>query len=62
MSEALRRVFGTAAHAALPHADVLPTTVGPLFRSALRSADAQRRVSQRRERTRERLRIERSNA
>jgi nitric oxide reductase NorD protein len=57
---ALRRVFGTAAHASLPHAGVLPMTVGPLFRSALRRAEAQRRVSQPRERARARLRIEES--
>ena len=55
---ALRRVFGTAAHAALPHAGALPVTVGPLFRSALRRAEAQRRLSQPRERARARLRIE----
>ena len=55
---ALRRVFGTAAHAALPHAGVLPVTVGPLFRSALRRAEAQRRLSQPRARARARLRIE----
>ena len=60
--QALRRVFGTAAHAALPHAGQLPTTVGPLFRSALRLAAVQRRASQRRERTRERLHVERRSA
>jgi nitric oxide reductase NorD protein len=59
---ALRRVFGTAAHAAIPHVDQLPATVGPLFRSALRLAEGQRRVAQRRERARERLQIERSTA
>jgi len=57
---ALRRVFGTAAHAALPHAGTLPATVGPLFRSALQRAEAHRRVSQHRQRAQERLRIEES--
>ena len=55
---ALRRVFGTAAHAAIPRVEQLPSVVGPLFRSALRSAELQRRVFQRRERTRERLDVE----
>jgi nitric oxide reductase NorD protein len=55
----LRRVFGTAAHASLPRVGHLATTAGPLFQSALRLAELQRRTSQRRERTRERLRIER---
>jgi hypothetical protein len=55
---ALRRVFGTAAHASVPSARQLPRTIGPLFRSALRSADAQRRVFQRTERTKERLELE----
>ena len=57
---ALRRVFGTAAHAALPHAGTLPATVGPLFRPALQRAEAHRRVSQHRQRAQERLRIEES--
>jgi nitric oxide reductase activation protein len=30
--EALRRVFGAAAHATVPRADQLPTLIGPLFR------------------------------
>jgi hypothetical protein len=55
----LRRVFGTAAHATIPRAEHLPAIVGPLFRSALRSAEAQRRVSLRKQRTTERLEIER---
>jgi nitric oxide reductase activation protein len=55
---ALRRVFGTAAHAALPRVEQLPSVVGPLFRAALRSAELQRRVFQRGERTRERLGVE----
>ncbi len=55
----LRRVFGTAAHASFPRVDQLTTAAGPLFRSALRLAELQRRTSQRTERTRERLLIER---
>ena len=61
-AEALRRVFGTAAHAVIPAVEQLRGTVGPLFRSALRLADVQRRVSQRKERTRERLQVERRRA
>ena len=49
---AMRRVFGTAAHATIPRADDLPRIVGPLFRAALRSAELQRRQSQRRQRSR----------
>jgi hypothetical protein len=56
---ALRRVFGTAAHATIPRAEQLAGVVGPLFGSALRSAQLQRRASQRKERTQERLEIER---
>jgi nitric oxide reductase activation protein len=56
---ALRRVFGTAAHASVPTVGQLPPLIGPLFRAAIRSAEAQRRVFQRTERTRERLEIER---
>jgi hypothetical protein len=59
---ALRRVFGTAAHASVPRIEQLPDIVGPLFRFALRSADAQRRVYQRNVRTTERLEIERRTA
>jgi nitric oxide reductase NorD protein len=55
---ALRRVFGTAAHAAIPRLEQLPSVLGPLFRAALHSAELQRRRSQRRQRTRERLGIE----
>jgi hypothetical protein len=44
-AEALRRVFGSAAHATLPRPDQLGRVVGPLFRSALRSAEVRRRVS-----------------
>jgi nitric oxide reductase activation protein len=56
---ALRRVFGTAAHATLPHGEYLAGIVGPLFRAAIRSAERQQRTWQRAERTRERLQIER---
>ncbi|MET0903449.1 MAG: VWA domain-containing protein [Acidimicrobiales bacterium] len=55
---ALRRVFGAAAHATVPRAEELPGLIGPLFRAALRSAEAQRRAFQRQARTRERLEIE----
>ena len=55
---ALRRVFGPVAHASVPHARRLPATVGPLFRSSLRLADGQRRLSQRRKRARERIELE----
>lgn len=41
----LRRVFGGAAHATLPRLDQLSITIGPLFRSALQSADVRRRIS-----------------
>ncbi|HMG25838.1 MAG TPA: VWA domain-containing protein [Acidimicrobiia bacterium] len=58
--EALQRVFGTAAHAAIPRVEHLAGTVGPLFRSALRSAEMQRRVWQRMERAREWRQIERT--
>jgi hypothetical protein len=58
--DALRRVFGTVAHALLPRTADLTKTVGPLFRAALTSADAQRRVSQRRSRTHERLAVDRT--
>jgi nitric oxide reductase activation protein len=56
---ALRRVFGVAAYATVPRGDQLRGVIGPLFRAALRSADAQRRAFQRKERTRERLEVER---
>ncbi|WP_395311676.1 VWA domain-containing protein [Mycobacterium sp. AMU20-3851] len=41
----LRRVFGSTAHAAIGRPDQLTTVVGPLFRSAIRSGEARRRVS-----------------
>jgi hypothetical protein len=53
--DALRRVFGSAAHALLPRPEQLADLVGPLFRSALRAADSQRRAWQRAERTLGRL-------
>jgi nitric oxide reductase NorD protein len=52
---ALQRVFGTAAHATVPTPEQLPDLIGPLFRAALRSAEAERHVFRREERTRERL-------
>lgn len=61
-AEALQRVFGTAAHATMSGLDQLPSVVGPLFRSALRSADLKRKASQRRGRTKERLNLERRTA
>jgi hypothetical protein len=41
----LRRVFGSAAHATIARPDQLAGVIGPLFRSALRSAEVRRRVS-----------------
>ena len=41
----LRRVFGSAAHAAIPRPEELAGVIGPLFRSALRSADLRRRIT-----------------
>jgi hypothetical protein len=41
----LRRVFGSAAYAAIPRPAQLGDVVGPLFRSALRSADTRRKVA-----------------
>jgi nitric oxide reductase NorD protein len=43
----LRRVFGSAAHATIPRLEQLNQLIGPLFRSALRSAEVSRRVSKR---------------
>lgn len=42
-AEALRRVFGSAAHAAILRPEQLRQVIGPLFRSALRSAEVRRR-------------------
>jgi len=44
-TDELRRVFGSAAHATLPRLDRLSATIGPLFRSALQSADVRRRIA-----------------
>ena len=41
----LRRVFGSAAHATIARPDQLAGVIGPLFRSALGSAEVRRRVS-----------------
>jgi nitric oxide reductase NorD protein len=41
----LRRVFGSAAHATIGRPEQLAGVVGPLFRSAIRSAEIRRRVS-----------------
>jgi nitric oxide reductase NorD protein len=43
--QSLRRVFGSTAHAAIARPDQLAGVIGPLFRSALRSAEVRRRVS-----------------
>ncbi len=40
----LRNVFGSAAHAAVARPEQLNSVIGPLFRSALRSAETRRRV------------------
>jgi nitric oxide reductase activation protein len=42
-ADALRRVFGSAAHATIPRPEQLSRVIGPLFRSALRGAEAMRR-------------------
>lgn len=44
---ALRRVFGTSAHANAPNFEALRDDLGKLFRQALRSADQRRRLAQR---------------
>jgi hypothetical protein len=44
-TDELRRVFGSAAHASIPKPTQLADYIGPLFRSALRTADMRRRVS-----------------
>ncbi len=41
----LVKVFGSTAHAAIGRPDQLTSVVGPLFRSAIRSGEARRRVS-----------------
>jgi nitric oxide reductase activation protein len=42
-ADTLRRVFGSAAHATIPRTEQLSKVIGPLFRSALRSAEMPRR-------------------
>jgi nitric oxide reductase NorD protein len=58
---ALQRVFGSAAHASVPTTEQLPAVIGPLFRAALRSAEARRRTFQRTVRERELVGLERSS-
>jgi nitric oxide reductase NorD protein len=60
--EALRRVFGTAAHAALGTTDQMAGAIAPLFRAALGTAELQRRRSERVTRSAERLSMERSRS
>jgi nitric oxide reductase activation protein len=55
---ALRRVFGTAAHASVATQEQLVPVIGPLFRASLLAAESGRRVFQRVSRTRERLEVE----
>lgn len=43
--QSLRRIFGSVAHATIARPDQLAGVIGPLFRSALRSAEVRRRVS-----------------
>jgi nitric oxide reductase NorD protein len=43
--QSLRRVFGDTAHATIGRPDQLAGVIGPLFRSALRSAEVRRKVS-----------------
>jgi len=43
--QSLRRVFGSTAHATIARPDQLAGVIGPLFRSALRSAEVRRSVS-----------------
>jgi hypothetical protein len=59
---ALRRVFGTAAHASIARPEQLSGVVGPLFRAALGSAELRRRTSQREGQVRSRLTAERGTA
>ena len=42
--QSLRRVFGSAAHATIARPDQLAGVIGPLFQSALRSAEVRRRT------------------
>jgi len=57
-ADKLRRVFGTAAHASVSRFEDLPNVITPLFRFALRAAEAQRRKSQHTIRAKERLALE----
>ena len=43
--QSLHRIFGSAAHASIVRPGELTSVVGPLFRSAIRSAEVKRRVS-----------------
>jgi hypothetical protein len=43
-ADTLRRVFGSAAHATIPRTEQLSRVIGPLFRSALRSAEVRRQL------------------
>ncbi|MFI5507278.1 nitric oxide reductase activation protein NorD [Mycobacterium sp. NPDC051804] len=43
--EALRKVFGSTAHATIARPEQLAGIIGPLFRSAIRSAEVRRKVS-----------------
>jgi len=43
--EVLKKVFGSTAHATIARPDQLAGIIGPLFRSAIRSAEVRRRVS-----------------
>jgi nitric oxide reductase activation protein len=56
---ALQRVFGAAAHATVPRPEQLSGVIGPLFRTAVASADVNRRNFQRVQRSQERLEVER---
>jgi nitric oxide reductase activation protein len=55
---ALRRVFGSVAHASVTTPDELVAVIGPLFRTSLLAAETRRRAFQRVSRTRERLEVE----
>ena len=55
---ALRRVFGTAAHAGVARPEQLPVVLAPLLRFALAAAEAQQRQAQHTTRTKERLEMD----
>lgn len=61
-TEALRRVFGTAAYASVQRPEHLPSVVGPLVQSSLHGAELNRRRYQGRRRAQERRYVERSTA